>query len=249
MSQAESKFMIIELIAIVSIVIALVAGYLLRKRLMLAIVAMNKGIYSYEYISLFKRLYLRNPYKGCIREDLITRIQPVFEAGTAVERVSTHKSILFEDEPFGQSLKELIGKYGKPLCYTVQRVGDQRFTIAVAGFRSKGYRKELTPLYYFLDDQFFMGEYLINRPWDFAKIRDGLIEQFQLPIDNEVDNFIIENTKERTVHYKSTGFAIEVKYLSSEATEILEKINEYKVEVMAKQNAFAMNLKPLLSRH
>jgi hypothetical protein len=41
------------------------------------------------------------------------------------------------------------------------------------------------------------------------------------------DNFYIENTKNRIIHFQNTGFTVEIKYLNRENKEIIDNLNGY----------------------
>lgn len=241
--------MIPKLALLASSILLFIIVYLLRKRLSLKMIAMMKSPYSFEYLNMYKRLYLKSPYQGCLREDLITRIQQLTEINPTIKKMHTDETILFEREPFGQSIQSLRKKYGNPVCFTSHKIGDPGFIITVAGFTSSGYNKHITPLYYFIDDKFFLGEYMVRHLWVADKVNKLLSDLFKLPEVMDHDRFIIENTGNRTVHYYNTGFSIEVKFFSAEVPEVLEKINGYKAGMKAQQTAFATNLKPLLARY
>ena len=84
-----------------------------------------------------------------------------------------------------------------------------------------------------MNDLFFMGEYIFRNPK--SHIRESLVGHFLEDEKVGVDNFYIENTKKRIVHYQDTGFTIDIKYLSEEDSNIMEILKQYLGQVRNKK--------------
>jgi hypothetical protein len=123
------------------------------------------------------------------------------------------------------------------------------FVIKVAGFPSKSLGKGVTALFYFIDDKFFMGEYMVKEETEFLQALNVFLENsFEVDLSTISDRFMIMNTTDQLVYCHNNGFETGAKFLDLESTEIVKLVKQYWKRVDGRQKELATNLTPLLYR-
>lgn len=240
-----------DLLIVASIVFSVAAiMFFLRKSMVLATVRLTRGKYSSSYLSAFRRYLFRNPYKHCLREEIISRMKPLVEKQYQGSRLRTKQKICFENQDFGKSFKEILKEYGEPLCFNAVRFDDPVFEIKVAGFPSRTLKNDITAIFYFIDNRMFMGEYHVEEPVVYREnVWKHMEETLDLKTKNPVtDNFVIENTRDQVILCKDTGFGIETSYFDRESTEVVALLEDYWNNMKERNARFSTNLSSLLFR-
>jgi hypothetical protein len=76
-----------------------------------------------------------------------------------------------------------------------------------------------------MNDSFFIGEYIFKNPK--TDIKSSLVNHFLGQTEIQGDNFYIENTLNRIIHYEDTGFTVDIKYLNKEDESIIHNLKGY----------------------
>jgi hypothetical protein len=145
----------------------------------------------------------------------------------------SHQDIFFEGTPFFVNYKEFLKEKGEPYCFNAFEFRNPDFIIKALGYQEKVSGSKATLVFYFLNDVFFMGEYIFRNPKQ--PIKESLVGHFLAEETVGQDNFFIENTRKRIVHFQDTGFTIDIKYLSEENEYIMEKLQEYLEQLKRKK--------------
>jgi len=135
------------------------------------------------------------------------------------------KEIFFEETPYFTEYKEFLKKNGTPFCFNAFEFQHLDFDIKALGYQSNIAGSKSINVFYFMNDLFFMGEYIFKNPR--TDVKKNLVEHFLGHNDLASDNFYIENTKDRIIHYNDNGFTVDIKYLSKEDETIINNLHGY----------------------
>lgn len=183
------------------------------------------GQYSYEFLSTFKRYYIRSPFQYCFRDDFISHLLYVINRKDNVPAYTSLKDIYFENTHYFVGYKELMKKKGAPCCFNAFVFDQFEFEIKAIGYKETVAGSKATALFYFMNDSFFMGEYIFKKP--VTDIKSSLAEHFLERKGIEADNFYIENSSKKIIHYQDTGFSVDIKYLCLEDQHIISNLQGY----------------------
>jgi hypothetical protein len=192
---------------------------------MLQFVMIIHGKYSFEYMTSYKKAFIRSPFQYCFRDEFFSHVLFILDRKDGLPTFRTHHPINFENQPFFTSYKKLLKEKGKPYCYNAFSFDNPHFIIKAVGYQEVIANKKGTAVYYFFNDTFFMGEYIFKENSD--QIRNICIGPYSDTGIIEDDNFYIENTSDRIIHYRDNGFTTDVKFLSLEDEKILEVLKRY----------------------
>ncbi|MBI9037406.1 MAG: hypothetical protein JEY97_04665 [Bacteroidales bacterium] len=185
------------------------------------------GEYSYKYVSLYKNYTKKSPHVYCFKDEIIFHIIPLLTNGKQ-KKIKTQKDIQFGDTKFFIKYSELIKAKGIPFCYNVFLLNSKE--LKVAGYKVSMFNSEIKALYFFYDNIFFMGEYVIKKEdknINIAKFSETLIKKYckEYLVDDE--NFEIDNNDGRIINFSDDGFFVSIKYFSHQNKEIVDNISSY----------------------
>jgi hypothetical protein len=212
-------------IVLLPLIVLLFFIFRCRKILGLNVVKWLYGKYSYEFLVTYKKLFVRSPFQYCFRDEFLSHVLFVLDKRADVPLHKTHSEIMFEGQPFLIPYKEFLKKKGKPYCFNAFSFDHPHFIIKVLGYLENVSDQKVIAAYYFFDDIFFMGEYIFKKPSD--EVKEKYIQPYYDLNSLQGDNFYIENTRKRIIHYQNNGISIDVKYLTREDNRILHTLKEY----------------------
>jgi hypothetical protein len=190
------------------------------------------GQFSYEFFHLYKKYFVRSPHQYCFRDEFITHLLFVVSKKEEIPSFKSLKDIYFENTPYFTNYKDFLKKKGNPYCFNAFSFSHPDFVIKAAGYQATIAGSKAILVFYFMNDSFFMGEYIFKNPKN--DIKSSLTEHFLQRQDNSGDNFYIENSKERVIHFQNTGFTVDIKYLSLENKAIINNLEHYYVKITGK---------------
>lgn len=202
-----------------------------RKLLVLKIVKLSYGKYSYEYLTYFKRIFIRSPYQYCFRDEFISHVLFILDKRNELPVYKSFHDIIFEDQTFFTNYNDFIKHKGAPYCFNAFAFEDPHFVVKVVGYQEMISNKKGIAAYYFIDDLFFMGEYILKETSDETK--ETIMKPYLDPMATE-DNFYVENTHDRIIHFQNTGFTIEIKFLTREDKKIIDTLKRYHDQMTTK---------------
>jgi hypothetical protein len=208
-----------------SAVILIVLGFRLRKAIILTFLKIIYGRYSYEFLSTYKRFFVRSPFQYCFRDDFIAHLLFVLSKKEEIPSYKSPKEIYFENTPYFINYKEFLKKKGTPYCFNAFLFHQFDFEIKTLGYQENIAGSKAITLFYFMNDVFFMGEYIFKNPR--TDIKSSLVNHFLGSTEVTGDNFYIENTRNRIIHYQDTGFTVDIKYLNKEDESIINNLSGY----------------------
>ncbi len=207
------------------IIVLIYLAFRLRRKIKLAFIRIIYGQYSYEYLSTHKRFFVMSPFQYCFKDDFISHIIYVLSKKEDVPSFKSHKEIFFENTPYFIEYREFLKQRGKPYCFNAYYFDHLGFEIKALGYQSTVMGSKAVIVYYFMNDAFFMGEYIFKNPK--TNVKAKLAEHFLDKQELLDDNFYIENTKDRVIHYRNTGFTVDIKFLNREDRAVIENLQEY----------------------
>jgi hypothetical protein len=217
----SEKFLIISAI----IVLLIVIGYLVRKRVRLFFVRKLYGPFSYEYLNIHKKYFFKSPYHYCFRDEFMTHLIQVLFHSDDVPSYKSDKDLIFEDISHSMNYKDFIGKKGDPHCFNAFKLDQLGFEIKALGYKLFVSGSKAITVYYFMNDLFFMGEYYFKNPK--TDIKAGISEIYLEKMPLPEDIFYIRNSKDRIIYFKNTGNKVDIKYLNKEDQSIINNLKDY----------------------
>ena len=196
-----------------------------RKFIRLKIIGLVYGFYSYRYVSAFKKYFIRSPYQYCFRDEFISHLIYILAKKEEIPSYKSKQNISFENTPYNIKYKDFIKMKGKPYCFNAFLFSHSNFEIKALGYQEKVAGSMAIMVFYFMSDVFFMGEYIFRKPR--TDLKASLAKQFLVGENIESDNFYIENSKDRIIHFQNTGFSIDIKYLNREDSSVISNLKEY----------------------
>ena len=215
------EILIISGVAVLLIVLA----FRFRKAIILTFLRLIYGQYSYEFMSTYKRFFVRSPFQYCFRDDFISHLLFVLSKKDEIPSYKSPKEIFFENTPYFIQYKEFLKQKGNPYCFNAFVFQEYDFEIKALGYQANIAGSKAISLFYFMNDSFFMGEYIFKNPK--TNVKSNLVKHFLDNAEVNGDNFYIENTRNRIIHYQDTGFTVDIKYLNKEDESIINNLNGY----------------------
>lgn len=189
-----------------------------------------QGKYSLAYVSLYKKYYMKSPYAHCIKDEFIFRIFSFFEKSKDTKQFKTNKTIQFGETPFLVRYNDFNKTFGKPYCFNIYLIQPSDKKLKILGHKEQMYNTDMKALYYFIDNEFFMGEYVfkeINNE-TINKISNLLQKKYLDDILTEgTDDFYIEDKDNTIIYFSYTGFSLILRYYYRKDTQINNILEEY----------------------
>ncbi len=185
------------------------------------LVRLFKGIYCYDYIQVYKEYNKRSPFKPCYEDDVVIHFIKFFENRDNLPVLKTKQSIKFASSEFFIKYKNLLRQKGKPDFYSVTK--EQGVEIKSFGYLTEFFSTKTKENYYFVDNEFFMGEYYFSdaRKLDSDKLFSSLMEKYGVSSGNDnlkEGKFFIKDSNGAVLHAEHTGFAIAIRYFNQNAS-------------------------------
>lgn len=199
--------------------------FFFRRWIRLTLLKLVYGEYSFEFISTYKSYYIKSPFQYCFKDEFLTHILYVLTKKEDIPTFKSQQDINFEGTPYFINYKSFLKKKGNPYCFNAYYFDNVGFEIQALGYRSTIAGSKAVIIYYFMNDSFFMGEYIFKNPK--TNIKNTLAEQYLEKRELTEDNFYIENTKNRIIHFHNTGFTVDIKFLNREDPNIINNLTEY----------------------
>ena len=216
--------LLIILGAIVILIIVLIRLYPLIRIFTARIVF---GKYSARRINLYKKFTGKSPFAYCIKDDFINYIAGFYQKINSLDSFDTEQEITYSDIPFGASFGEVLNKNGKPLCVNAHRL--ETFDLKVIGYRETLFSTEIKSYYFFLNNRFFMGEYIFKETGNdkIAELAQILHKKYLGGLKAKSDNFLIRGANQSFIRFEHSGFYLSIKYLSRADQKIAEMLDQY----------------------
>ncbi|MDZ7740817.1 MAG: hypothetical protein U5Q03_03465 [Bacteroidota bacterium] len=189
-------------------------------------VKMTNGSYSHSYITKYKAITKRNPYSYCIAEDVADRLLPFYldnEKYPEFKSAELKNPLTFD---YFTSFSEIKKELGKPNCFQSYKISG--VNIKIAGYRPEIFGKISRLYIYFVDDVFFMNEYVFKRlkEQDIARISAKLIEMAGAGTKDPPTSFYVKNDQKVTLFYRDAAFSQIASYLSRQDANVENKLRK-----------------------
>ncbi len=193
----------------------------------LAYITLVYGRYSFEFQQFFKENNLRSPHNNCIRDEITMHFYCFFKKIKNAGEFQTKRSIEFTEIPFLYRYKKILSTKGTPQCVNVAKFKDAR--VNVMGYNETIHGMRIKSIYYFINDLFVMGEFIVlEKPRaTVSSITSILSEKYLGGIDLSQEVFYITDPGGNMINYENNGFSITVKYLfkgDKQTNEILHSV-------------------------
>lgn len=211
---------------IASVVVTLIVLLLFRKRFYLAVVRLFYGRFSLHYVNAYRRLFYNHPFPQSIKDDFINHIIVFFQTDNKITEYQTSEKIEFLGFNFGSTLKQLLKAKKNPDSFYVTK--ENTHEVKILGFNENLFGGDVKALFYFIDDRFFMGEYIFT---EISKVNPSLLskaisEKYKLSESVEGQDFLINSSGEYKLYYTNTGFSIMIRYFSLKDPIVAKKLKE-----------------------
>jgi len=217
------------IISVGILIILLILAFRFRRAIILALIRMIYGKFSYEFFHIYKKYFVKSPYQYCFRDEFIAHLLFVVSRNEEIPSFKSGKEIYFENTPYFINYKDFLKKKGNPYCFNAFAFNQPDFVIKALGYQATIAGSKAILVFYFMNDYFFMGEYIFKNPK--SNIKASLIAYFLEVKDLSGDNFYIENTKDRIIYFRNRGFTVDIKYLNRENKAIIENLKQYYMKV------------------
>jgi len=206
-------YLILALVGIFVLVLLLVfTRARLYPLLKLGYIRILYGRYSYEFLEFFKENDLRNPHSNCIKDEISMHFFTFYKPKKSALFFQTETKIEFGDIPFLTSYQKLTRIKGEPQCINVSRFNTTR--VKLVGYNEELQRLKMKSFYYFMEEQFVMGEYHFT---DVTKVKvadvlEPLAVKYLKGESILEDNFYITDPFGDKINFENNGFSITVRY-------------------------------------
>ncbi len=217
--------------AILILLLIIILSY--RRGIILIITRLIYGKYSYNFLHTFKRYFIRSPFQYCFRDEFVAHVLFILDKRLDLPSFKSEQNIDFENVMFFTPFRELLKIKGEPYCFNAFAFQNPDFIIKSVGYHQNISGNKVIAVFYFMDDLFFMGEYIFKKSRPIVK--EAITRRYLNGAMHETDNFYIENTRDRIIHYHDTGFTIDVKFLSRENKEIISRLKNYHDTILVRK--------------
>lgn len=222
-----------EYLIVIGLIALLVLNYLYFSfpKIKLVWVKMTNGSYSHSYISKYKAITKRNPYSYCIAEDVADRLLPFYlDNERYPEFSSTAIKTPLSLNNF-TSFSEIKKELGKPNCFQSYKISG--VNIKIAGYRPEVFGKISRLYIYFVDDVFFMHEYVFKRlkKEDIERISAKILEMSGASTTESPAAFYVKSEQKETLFYRDTAFSQIAGYISLNNSDVERKLDSIVAEI------------------
>ncbi|MEI6750312.1 MAG: hypothetical protein ACOYMF_11805 [Bacteroidales bacterium] len=170
---------------------------------------------------------MKNPYPPCIQDDLIVHCFNFIDINPETKVYATKSEISFGSYPFFTKLAVVKGKT-IPNCFNIYKLSD-KCTIKILGLKTEMFNNKIVEVYYFMNDIFFMGEYLFP---DISKANCeqliGVLEK-KYNISGRIsdEEFYVQDDQDSLLFFGNNGFSISIQYINNKKPYINELWDAY----------------------
>lgn len=214
--------------AVVALAIALLVIALNWRRINIRLVRTLYGKYSFRYVKYFKDRNMKGPFSPCLKDDFITHIIKFFDKPNSAAEYKTNQNIQFGNVPFGERYKRVRREKGNPDCFNVSKI--ENSDLKIIGYRDSLFNANIKSVYYFLNNVFFMGEYLFSESSRdrIPEVAGVLCKKYTDKAANEkFDSFFIHDPHKSSIHFEDNGFNLSIKYFNVSNQAITETLQAY----------------------
>ncbi|MBM3404899.1 MAG: hypothetical protein FJY10_08425 [Bacteroidetes bacterium] len=183
-----------------------------RKRIKVAIYHLLYGTFSYKYLSLYKQYTGKSPFPYCFKDDFLNHIFYMLKVQGESPVYKTDAKIKFGDEEFLVDRKHIMQKRGEPDFFQSHEFNDHIFK--VAGYWETIFNSEVKMLFFFIDDIFFMGEYLFREKSlaHLDEIVPILESKYMREKIGSRENFYLMDEDQSMIFLGNNGFNVFIQY-------------------------------------
>jgi hypothetical protein len=184
------------------------------------------GKYSYRYVAKFKKIYfMENPYPVCIQDDFRSHCQAFTSLQPDKPMPVTATKISFGSFDFYSNF-DAIKVSNTPTCYNVYKLSE-KYTVKIIGFSVELMGSKIRECYFFINDSFFMGEYIFP---DVSELKnDNLIKmlasKYEIPEQETNQVFYIRDAQDSLIYFNNNGFTISIQYINRKQPFVNEVLN------------------------
>ncbi len=197
-------------------------------KLQLLIIRAIYGKYSAEYHGFYRKIFMKGPYPHCTAESLIHQTYRALFNRT-IPSYKTDIPVSFGKVPFESSFQKLRKIKGNPWCY------EEKLTKGVV-FKVAGYREEVLGMsmranFYFVNNSFVMGQYLLKDAplLDVHGIVNTLMSKYGIDATlPEIGQFYISDSLNNTIHFENNNFNLFFEYSPASNSKTIQFLKRFK---------------------
>jgi len=210
----------------IGIVLLLVLFIFFFRPIRLFLIRLLFSKYSFSYVKVFKKYFFKNPFVHCIKDSFEHHARHFYEEEKNAVSFKTTNDITFGKMPFNTTFQKVRKLKKKPYCFNSYKMG--KYYIKVIGYKESLVNLGCNVVYYFIDNRFFLGEYVFKEPTE--KTIGNIIKLVQQKYLEDktvgLNKFYINHEDGSQIFYRNTGFAVILSYINLKATNLSEKFNE-----------------------
>ena len=235
------------LLSMIGLALLIILIFLLRKTIFPLIrlwyIILVHGRLSFEFIDFFKEKNLRNPVNNCIRDEITLHFMVFYHKSKTAVSLTTQQKIEFTEVPFMIRYRELRRMRGDPYCINITRFDQHR--VIVVGYNDQIQKIRLKSLFYFLNDRFVLGEYLLQDTSRISTdfIAESIAAKYLEGKKPEGEMFYITDPRGNCINYEYNGFSIAVRYLYKGDPEVNEFLDSFFTKNKETEGGFFRSLR------
>jgi hypothetical protein len=204
------------IISFVIVFILLILVLVFRKIIWLKSIQIRYGKYSHQYVKRFKKLTNKNPFPYCFKDDIMPYLRLSFRPNNESLVYRTSNPVLFENTPFSSLRDDVFTQNAKPYCFNIFRISNQE--LSAYGFINDHISPGAKTVFFFLNDGFCMGEYIIENinEQNVLDISKKLLSDFRITGNLSALCYFIEDDLGRRIYFYENGFTLTIRYFEPE---------------------------------
>ena len=215
--------MTVTLLIIIGLTLFIIIfAFILKKRLKLLILKLKYGKYSFNYLRQFKKYAKKSPFPYCFKDDIVPYLKEFTYRKKTSDQFKSEKEMIFENTSYSLNLSDFTKSHGTPDCFNAFSVKGSE--IRVFGYKCSKFNTESKTLFYFIDDIFFMGEYLIENisKFDYYTLAGNILLENNVDSNKSTSHFYIDSGEDSTIYFTENGFTLSIKYIDNTNEKIRE---------------------------
>ncbi|MCD4747276.1 MAG: hypothetical protein K8R58_13340 [Bacteroidales bacterium] len=214
------------------IVILLLFFFSYYKRIILFLSQVIFGKYSFKFLCIYRYFKNTRPYPPSIYDELIHHIFLFKNKKNGTTNYYSYSNIQFKEASFNSSFKELIKKKGKPNYFNADIINNNS-EVKIVGYKEKLFDTDIKAIYFFVDNLFFMGEYMFEdiKKINIENLSRNILNKYINSYQKNKNDFYIEGANNTMIYFGDNGFSLYIKFFHTENQIInsyLDKVNTIK---------------------
>lgn len=209
---------------LIILIIVVLLSVLFRRHIKLILIKIIHGKYSYAYVHKFKKYANKSPFPYCFKDDILPYLRlPLFKKESTVN-FNSDQNFQFEGLPFHCPEEDIIDELDRPDCFNAFKL--KGIELKCFGYTGEEFGFRVKKVYFFADEEFILGEYIINgaNKMNAIKIADLVLDRCSVSGKIHSTRFLVKGKNNNCVFFYDNGFSVLVRYFNPDDELFLELI-------------------------